>query len=304
MAEQATAVVAPAATGRAHRVDRWFYISMALLMILFSAVAFGPSLIEPSTRNVPLPLTPACDNSRHRVRCVVGPVSHAGDARCDRTHRRSSPCGDRWCGAHRDVVIVGYFTLIEEARRGFDLSGDIVRRPPGPGVSNPALMALLWNFLTFGILAAAGLWYRHRPAVHKRLMLLAMLGGLTNTPLGHVVGHWPSLQPWAAIIFPVSTALFLSLSAIYDRVSHGRIHPVSLWGAISIFASGKCVFCRDSAKCDVARVCSVADRVAGRRFGRPPSLAVLRRRRATLRLVRTVVVIAHVPVVKAQIAGR
>jgi hypothetical protein len=139
-------------------------------------------------------------------------------------------------------VVVGYFTLIEEARRGFDLSGDIVRRPPGPEGSNPAFIALLWNVLTFGILAGVGLCYRHRPAVHKRLMLLAMLGGLTNTPVAHVVGHWPSLQSRAGIIVPVSTALFLSLSAIHDRVSHGRIHPVSLWGAILVFASGSVFF--------------------------------------------------------------
>jgi hypothetical protein len=35
-------------------------------------------------------------------------------------------------------VVVGYFTIIEEARRGFDLSGDIIRRTTGPGVPNPA----------------------------------------------------------------------------------------------------------------------------------------------------------------------
>ena len=58
MAEQATEVIVPAATGRSHRVDRWFYISMAVLMMLFNAVAFGPSIIDPSTQNAPLPFTP------------------------------------------------------------------------------------------------------------------------------------------------------------------------------------------------------------------------------------------------------
>jgi len=29
--------------------------------------------------------------------------------------------------------------------------------------------------LSFGVLAAAGLWYRHRPEIHKRLMLFAMI---------------------------------------------------------------------------------------------------------------------------------
>jgi hypothetical protein len=51
-------VIAPVATERPHRVKRRFDISMGLLMILFSVVAFGPSISDPHTRNVPLPLTP------------------------------------------------------------------------------------------------------------------------------------------------------------------------------------------------------------------------------------------------------
>jgi hypothetical protein len=58
MPEQATTVIAPVLTARPRRVDRRFYISMGLLMILFNVVAFGPSIIDQSGRNVPLPLTP------------------------------------------------------------------------------------------------------------------------------------------------------------------------------------------------------------------------------------------------------
>src|SRR5262249_12470735 len=47
-----------AATGRQQRVDRWFYINVALLMILLNFVAFGPSILNPSGRRVPLPFTP------------------------------------------------------------------------------------------------------------------------------------------------------------------------------------------------------------------------------------------------------
>lgn len=242
MPEQATAVIAPVVTARARRVDRWFYISMALLMILFSVVAFGPSIIDPSTRNVPLPLTPLV--LAHAIVSAAWLVLFLAQATLVATgrvalHRRVGVFGAMLTAV---FIVVGYFTLIAEARRGFDLSGDLVRPAPSAGGPNPDLVALLWNFLTFGILAGVGLWYRHRPAVHKRFMLLAMLGGLSNTPLGHVVGHWPALQPWAGIIFPVSTAAFLSMSAIYDRVSHGRIHAVSLWGAILAFASAVLFF--------------------------------------------------------------
>jgi hypothetical protein len=85
-------------------------------------------------------------------------------------------------------------------------------------------VGLLFFFLDFAILVGAD-----RPDVHKRLMLLAMLGALTPTPVAHIVGHWLSFQPWAFVIFPVSFIVFTSLSAIRDWLSEGRIHPVSLW---------------------------------------------------------------------------
>jgi uncharacterized membrane protein YozB (DUF420 family) len=243
MREQAIAAIAPDAIGRPRRVDRWFYISMALMMILFSVVAFGPSIIDPSNRNVPLPLTPLV--LVHAIVSAAWLVLFLAQATLAATgrvalHRRVGVFGVLLTVA---FILVGYFALIAEARRGFDLSGDGIGRAPGlPAAPDPNLVALLWNFLTFGIVAGLGLWYRHRPAVHKRLMLLAMLGGLTNTPLGHVVGHWPLLQPWAGVIFPVTTIVFLSASAIYDRVSQGRIHPVSLWGAILLFVWGGLFF--------------------------------------------------------------
>lgn len=36
-------------------------------------------------------------------------------------------------------------------------------------------------------------------------------------------------------IIVVPLVLFLFASAAYDRVSLGRMHPVSLWGAVTIF---------------------------------------------------------------------
>jgi hypothetical protein len=134
-------------------------------------------------------------------------------------------------------ILVGSFSVIGQARRGFDVSGDIDRLSSNPGGARVGdTMGLLFLFLNFAIVVGAGLCYRHRPSVHKRLMLLALLGGLTATPLAHLVGHWTILQPWAGVIFPVSAIVFLSTSAIYDRVSEGRIHPVSVWVPVLWFA--------------------------------------------------------------------
>jgi hypothetical protein len=66
-------------------------------------------------------------------------------------------------------------------------------------------------------------------------MFFAMVE-LTNMPVAHVIGHWPVLQPWAPVMIPGSLIAFLSTSAIYDRVSQGRIHPVSLLVPVPLFA--------------------------------------------------------------------
>ena len=235
---EATATIAPVATERPRRVERWFYISMATLMIVLHIVAFGPAIIDQSARNVPLPLTPLV--LAHTIVSAGWLLLFLAQAALVATGRVAVHRRVGLVGALLTVlfIAVGYLALLEEARRGFDLSGDLARRPAGGGAPDPALMALLWNFLTFGVLAGAGLLYRNRPAVHKRFMLLALLGGLTNTPIAHLVGHWPALQPWAGIIFLVSNVVSPSASAVYDKLSQGRIHPVSLWGAVVVFVSG------------------------------------------------------------------
>jgi hypothetical protein len=63
-------------------------------------------------------------------------------------------------------------------------------------------------------------------------MLLA-LTPLAAEPLihffGYLIGHWPdSRGVLTAVGLPI-TLLLLSVSAIHDKVSQGRIHPVSVW---------------------------------------------------------------------------
>ena len=237
MAEQVKVAMVSVATERPHRVDRWFYISVALLMILFNVVAFGPSIVDQSRRSTPLPLTPLV--TAHAIVSAVWLLLFLTQTTLVATARTALHRRVGIFGAVLTVafIVIGSFTVIAEARRGFDLSGDIGRLPPPPGADPAAtVVALLSFFLTFAMLVGAALWYRRRPNVHKRLMLLAVLGGLTPTPVAHVIGHWQVFQPWAVMIFPLSLLIFLSFSAIHDRVSEGRIHPVSLWVGLLVFA--------------------------------------------------------------------
>lgn len=236
MSEKSTITMVPSVTECPHRVDRWFYISVALLMILFNVVAFGPSIMDASKRNVPLPLTLLV--TVHAVLSAVWLLlllAQTTLVAIGRTaiHRRVGIFGVVVTVA---FIVVGSFTVIAQARRGFDLSGDLSRLPPPPGADPAAaVVGQLFFLLTFAILFGAAVWFRHRPNVHKRLMLLGVLGGLTPTPVAHVIGHWPVLQPWTDVIVPVSLLILLSFSAIHDRVSERRIHPVSLWVGILVF---------------------------------------------------------------------
>lgn len=217
-------------------VDRWFFIGVALSMILLNVIGFGPSIVDPSGRSVPLPLTPLV--AAHTIVSVallllfLAQATLIATGRAD-VHRRLGIVGAALASA---FVGLGYLTLVGEARRGFDLSGDLSSLPPPPGVAAvAAIMGPIVQLLLFGILLGAGLYYRHRPDVHKRLMLLAVLGVLSQTPMAHVTTHWPALHPWANVMFPATSAVFLSLSAVYDRAVSGRIHPVSLWVPIVVF---------------------------------------------------------------------
>jgi hypothetical protein len=64
--------------------------------------------------------------------------------------------------------------------------------------------------------------------------------GVASEPMLHLVGHlstrWPALRGAGVVISIPLTFLLLFSSAIYDRVSRGRIHPVSLWVPILLFA--------------------------------------------------------------------
>jgi hypothetical protein len=94
------------------------------------------------------------------------------------------------------------------------------------------MLAPLLAFVNFGILTAVGLWFRNRPEVHKRMMLLALVS-LALTPLihlsGNVVGRWPGSSGGLSIAVPVVFILVLFTGAAHDKLSRGRIHPISLW---------------------------------------------------------------------------
>ena len=67
-------------------------------------------------------------------------------------------------------------------------------------------------------------------------MLLATVGGLMPAALAHIIGHSPFLRELPAVIIVIPYAMFIFAGAVHDRVTRGRMHPVSLWVALALFA--------------------------------------------------------------------
>jgi hypothetical protein len=198
-------------------------------------VGFGPSLIDQSRRNAPLTplaITHGIVSGAWLLLFLIQATLAA--TRRIAVHRRVGRVGAVLAVA---MIVLGFVVSVEEFRRGYDLSGDLARVFPPTPFEPFVLLVPLLGFANFGVLVAAGLWYRRRADIHKRFMLLGVVP-LAAEPLPHLVGHligsWFPAQGVAGAI-PAGGMLaipLMSVSAIYDRVSTGRIHPVSLWAPI------------------------------------------------------------------------
>ena len=136
-------------------------------------------------------------------------------------HRRLGAIGGLLAGV---VVLVGVVTAIGGARRGAS---------PGP----PPLVFLaipLGDMLVFTSFVAAGLFFRRRSDIHKRLMLLSCAGFLTaavaRVPLGFIETGGP-------LVFFGLTDLCVLACVVYDTVKQRRLHPAFGWGLLFIVAS-------------------------------------------------------------------
>jgi hypothetical protein len=198
-----------------------------MFVILVNVVGFSPSLVNPSTRTVPLPLT-AIDLAHALVSVAwvlvfLAQVTLVAAGR-PAVHRQLGVLGVLLSAA---LIVVTWLMLVEGARRGFDLSGALV--PRGTSVDPGTFLAPAGTLIPLAAVIAAAVWYRRRPAIHRRLMMLALLSS-TGAPIAHVMGHWPAFGPYVL----TGGMVILFLPAIGDWVWERRIHPVSLGGALFV----------------------------------------------------------------------
>lgn len=136
-------------------------------------------------------------------------------------HRRLGAAGAVLAVA---IVVVGYFTAIEGARRGVT-----------PGPPPLAFLAIpLSVVLVFAIFVAAALHYRRRPDYHKRLMVLATLTVIQPATARFAVDVLGLTSP--PVFFAITVAVLLAFLA-WDTASHRRLHPAFGWGMLFFVVS-------------------------------------------------------------------
>lgn len=205
-----------------------FYTFMAVFTFLFCVAAFGPSIVHTERRLGPFTPLPAV----HGIAFFAWLLLFIAQTILVRTgnlalHRRIGMCSAILAAA---LVVLGYETTIAMGRRGYDLSGDVgILSDPLAGMAFPLL-----DIFMFAALFLAAYLYRHRCAIHKRLMLLAVTGALMPSPTAHLTGHFAFLRD-KGFLTPLILAMLLAAGAVHDRIKLHRIHPVSLWIALTIF---------------------------------------------------------------------
>lgn len=222
----AVVINAPDATA-----ERWFFVGLTLTALAVVILGFGNTYyLQPLTGAThtasghPLTLRRTTMIHAHAILFtgwLVLLAAQVGLVATGRTavHRR---LGMAAVGLIPVMVITGLVTAVEGARNGW--------QPGGPFPDSLGFMIAGFRDLTiFLVLTGAGLWWRRRPDVHKRLMLLGTIGGLL----------WPAIvrtaiQPLGfAPMFAVLATLVLALAA-RDFIVGARARWLSLGVGVAI----------------------------------------------------------------------
>lgn len=192
-----------------------FYIGMALLMIGIAGVGFWDTYFGPLARGT---------LDAHWLIDVHAAVFSA------------------WLGLFLGQAVLAYRNQIRSHQKigsyfgvswglmllviGFFVTFAVI--VPGVGKDHAVdtyaipLMASLGDLVAFGGLFVAAVLYRKRPAVHKRLMLVATIS-LMEAPIARLARDFGGLKSLAFLFVVSLSPLFIAMS--YDRWTRGHVHP-------------------------------------------------------------------------------
>lgn len=202
----------------ASRTRSIFYLAIALLLTAVLLFAFARSFyLQPLFGAEPLTIALAihgvCGTAWFALLVAQAWLARTGQIA---RHRQVGSAGP-WVAA--SVVCTALWIAGTTAFDGV-LTGSGLPEATG-------LFIQLGTSLWFTVLVSFGFWYRLRPEIHKRLMILA-----TVTMMAPAFSRLSRLfrdggpPPFDSSVF---AAPFIIALAIHDWRSRGRIHPVTLW---------------------------------------------------------------------------
>lgn len=203
--------------------DRRFFFGMSIAIALVVFAGFAPTYyLRGYYQTEPLPSVFAIHGAVFSAWVVLFVVQAAlVSARRTDIHRKLGVLGAVLAPL---MLVVGFQAAITAARRGFST----------PGLPPPLVFLAVpfFDLVVFGGLVAAALWYRRNPAMHKRLMLLAMLAVITAA-----IARLPGVLPLGPLAFFGLTNLFLLAGIMWDKWTRGRVHPAYIWGGLFLVLS-------------------------------------------------------------------
>jgi hypothetical protein len=212
----------PALTRR--RRERWFYLGMSVAVVITVFAGFAPTYyLRPYFTASPLmPLLHL--HGFVFTSWLVLFVTQTTLVAANRTdiHRRLGIVGGVVAVL---MILVGVSTALIRANQG--------ATPPGGPSPLVFLVVPLGDMLVFGVLVGAGFYFRRRPDVHKRLMMLA-----TISILAAAVARLPfAFLQAGPIAFFGLTDVFVVVCVLYDLITLKRIHRATALAALLIVAS-------------------------------------------------------------------
>jgi hypothetical protein len=217
------AETAPSPHVRARKRERRFYLGMTVAIILTVFAGFAPTYyLKSYFDGPPLRSLVQLHGAMFTLWLLLFLVQTTlVAANRVRLHRRLGMAG----GVVAVLMVgLGMATAISGAALGHS--------PPG---SPPPLVFLVIPFtdmLVFSGLVGAGLSFRRRPDVHKRLMLLA-----TIAMLPAAIGRLPLEVLHSPTGYFGVADFFLVPCVLYDLVARGRPHRATVLGGLVIVAS-------------------------------------------------------------------
>jgi hypothetical protein len=192
---------------------------MALAALAVVASGFGPRVVHRTVDMPPLTLRVALHATLFLswVALFIAQTVLVATGRTQ-THRR---LGVATLGVATAMVVWSPSLAIGLARRGFP--------DPDPLAF---MMIILPDMVLFGSFVATAVYWRRRPELHKRLMLLATLQLLPAA-----IVRWPFASKNPAPAINMVFAAFIVAMLANDLRHRRRPHPATVWGGLLIFVS-------------------------------------------------------------------